>query len=76
MLMTTQMSITHLLRASMIKCNGRSNSNKWAVCFKALIDNTVVVEHKYKHSLSIKIGNNYEREEQQNQKVHSAKNPL
>ena len=46
------------------------------LCFKALIDNTVVVEHKYKHSLSIKIGNNYEREEQQNQKVHSAKNPL
>ena len=34
------------------------------LCFKALIDNTVVVEHKYKHSLSIKIGNNYEREEQ------------
>ena len=52
----------------MIKCNGRNNDSKWAVRFRAIIDNTLAIEHKYRHSLSIKIGNNYKREEQKKKK--------
>ena len=70
-----QTSVTLLLHALIIKRNRQSNNNKWAVRFRALIDNTVAIEHKYRPSLSIKIGDNYKREEQQNQKVHTNTKP-
>ena len=47
-----------------MKRNGQINGNKWAVHFKAPIDNVLLVEHKYRHSLSIKARNNYKRKEQ------------
>ena len=61
LLMMIKASVTHLLLTLMMKRNGRSNSNKLVVHFRAPIDNILAVEHKYRHSLSIKARNNYKR---------------
>ena len=45
-LMTIQAIVSHLLRTLTMKRNGRSNSNKWVVYFKARIDDILVVAHK------------------------------
>jgi len=63
-IMTTKLDVTHLLHALMMKRNGRSNGNKWAMQFRAPIDNVLAVEHKYRNSLSIKVRNRYKRKEQ------------
>ena len=70
--MTIKASVTHTL---IMKWNRRNNGNKWVVHFRTLIDNVLAVEHKYKHSLSIKARNNYKRKEQQNPKVHTNTHP-
>ena len=75
LLMTIKASVTNLLHTLIMKRNKRINGNKWAVHFKALIDNVLAFEHKYKHSLSIKARNNYKRKEQQNPKVHMNTHP-
>ena len=74
-LMTIIASVTHLLRALMMKRNRQSNGNKWAVHFRAPIDNVLAVEHKYRHSLFIKVRNNYKRKEKQNPKVYTNTHP-
>ena len=63
-LMMIKASITHLLHTLMMKCNRRSNGNKWVMHFRAPINNVLAIKHKYKHSLSIKARNNYKRKEQ------------
>ena len=69
---TTKSDVTHLLHALMMK---QSNGNKWVVHFRAPIDNVLVVEHKYRHSLSITVRNSYKRKEQQNPKGHTNTHP-
>ena len=59
--MTIKASITHLLHALMMKCNGWSNSNKWVAHLRASNDNVLAVEHKCRNLLSIKARNNYKR---------------
>ena len=73
--MMTWTSVTHLLRALMMKSNGRSNGNKWTVYFRALIYDTLAVTHKCWDSLPIKTGNNYKRKGQHNPKVHANTDP-
>ena len=72
-LMTIKVSVTHLLRALIMKCNGWSNGNKWAVHLRAPIDNILVVEYKYRNSLFIKARNNYKKN--QNPKIHTNTDP-
>ena len=74
-LMTIKASVTHLLCALMMKRNRQSNGSKWAVHFRAPIDNVLAVEHKYRHSLFIKVRNNYKRKEKQNSKVYTNTHP-
>ena len=45
--------VTHLLRSLMIKSNGRSNGNEWAVHTKHEFRNVLVVEHKCRNSLPL-----------------------
>ena len=47
-----------------MKCNRRSNGNKWAMHIRTPIGNALAIVHKYKHSLSIKAKNTYKRKEQ------------
>ena len=46
MLMTTQMSVAHILHALIMKSNGQSNGNKWVVYFRAPINDTLAIAHK------------------------------
>ena len=75
MSMTTWTSVTHLLCALMMKSNEWSNGNKWAVYFRAPIDDTPALAHKCWDSLPIKTGNNYKRKGQHNPKVHTNTDP-
>ena len=63
--------VTHLLRSLMIKSNGRSNGNEWAVHTKHEFRNVLVVEHKCKNSLPINAASNYKRRKHQKPKVRS-----
>ena len=74
-LMTIKTSVTYLLSVLMRKRNRWNNGNKWAVHFKAFIDNILAIGHKYRHSLFIKARKNYKRKEQQNPKVHTNTHP-